>query len=146
MPHLHTNQHANAARCAMEQKMQEERQRRARKEREEANLTADALRAILKEERIRMSRIAGELAQLKSMAAASQLESEVIEEGRINNLMRRLDDVQQEKGRIILELEREEEMVRILLFALSSGNHEDCLTSGPSIPNPNSLLIRYKRS
>jgi BioD-like phosphotransacetylase family protein len=130
----------------MEQKMQEERQRRARKEREEANLAADALRAILKEERIRMSRIAGELAQLKSMAAASQLESEVIEEGRINNLMRRLDDVQQEKGRIICELEREEEMVRILLFALSSGYHEYCLTSALSIPNPNSLLIRYKRS
>jgi hypothetical protein len=36
----------------------------------------------------------------------------VLEEGRVNNLMRRLDVLQQEKGRIIVELEREEEMVR----------------------------------
>ena len=48
-----------------------------------------------------------------SLQAAVELQSEaeVIEEGRINGLMRRLDNMQQEKGRIILDLEREEEMV-----------------------------------
>ena len=48
---------------------------------------------------------------MKSTAVASQAEAEVFEEGRINCLMRRLDSLQKEKGRIIVELEREEEMV-----------------------------------
>ena len=42
----------------------------------------------------------------------SVAQAEVHEEGRINHLMRRLDTLQAEKGRIIVELEREEEMVR----------------------------------
>jgi len=42
---------------------------------------------------------------------AGQAEAEIREEGRINNLMRRLDGLQKEKGRIIIELEREEEML-----------------------------------
>jgi len=33
------------------------------------------------------------------------------EEGRINSLMRRLDGLKKEKGQIIVELEREEEML-----------------------------------
>lgn len=52
-----------------------------------------------------------ELAAYKSMAVVTQAEAEVVEEGRINCLMRKLDGVVKEKGRIVLELEREEEML-----------------------------------
>jgi hypothetical protein len=113
MPNLVMNAGAVAAKSAMEHTMQDERQRRIHHEKAELTMDATELRAILKDERIRMSRIAAELAQIKSTAVASQLESEVCEEGRINLLRRQLDSVQQEKGRIILELEREEEMVSI---------------------------------
>ena len=58
-----------------------------------------------------MSRLAADLAVLKSNAVQSQAEAEVNEEGRINCLLAHLDGLQQEKGRIIVELEREEEMV-----------------------------------
>jgi hypothetical protein len=96
----------------MEAAAAKERARTKEMEEEEKTLDVDALRGILKRERARMCRIAADLAGMKSTAVQSQLEAEVIEEGRINCLMRRLDTVQQEKGRIILELEREEEMVR----------------------------------
>ena len=105
---------------AMEAAATKERSRTKEMEEEESALDADALRGILKRERARMCRITADLAGMKSTAVQSQLEAEVIEEGRINCLMRRLDTVQQEKGRIILELEREEEMVRSLeLFEFS---------------------------
>lgn len=67
--------------------------------------------AALKRERQHSKDLVRELAVLKSIAVASTLEAEVHEEGRINCLMRRLDGLQKEKGRIIVELEREEEMV-----------------------------------
>ena len=41
----------------------------------------------------------------------SQANSEIEDESRMNALMRRLEKVQREKGKIIVELEREEEMV-----------------------------------
>ena len=81
-------------------------------EKEEVNLTADELRAVLKKERHRMARFAGDIAKLRNMAVQSQAEAEIHEEGRINGLMRRLETLQIEKGRIIVELEREEEMVK----------------------------------
>ena len=91
-----------------------ERKRAKEMAEKEVNLTAEELRDILKKERHRMGRIAADLAALKATAAQSQLEAEMIEEGHINCLLRRMDDLQQEKGRIIVELEREEEMVRRL--------------------------------
>lgn len=100
-------------RKAMEAAAATERTRSKRLEEDEKELNADELRAVLKRERARMGRIAADLAAMKSSAVQSQLEAEVIEEGRINCLMRRLDTVQKEKGRIIVELEREEEMVRL---------------------------------
>mmetsp|Transcript_23610 Transcript_23610/g.27304 ORF Transcript_23610/g.27304 Transcript_23610/m.27304 type:complete len:374 (-) Transcript_23610:123-1244(-) len=82
-----------------------------KKENENKELTLDDMKLVLKKERSRSVKLAGELAAMKSMAVASQAEAEVCEEGRINGLMRRLDCVQKEKGRIIVELEREEEML-----------------------------------
>eukprot|EP00545_Synedropsis_sp_CCMP1620_P003239 CAMPEP_0119006348 /NCGR_PEP_ID=MMETSP1176-20130426/2247_1 /TAXON_ID=265551 /ORGANISM="Synedropsis recta cf, Strain CCMP1620" /LENGTH=282 /DNA_ID=CAMNT_0006958257 /DNA_START=102 /DNA_END=950 /DNA_ORIENTATION=- len=111
MPNLVINGGSVAAKSAMEQAMQEERTRRICHERAEIHMDASQLRTILKDERIRMSRVAAELAQIKSTAVSSQLESEVCEEGRINLMRRQMENVQQEKGRIILELEREEEML-----------------------------------
>lgn len=111
MPNLVMNGGSVTAKSAMEHTMQEERKRRISHEKLEIHMDASQLRAILKDERIRMSRIAAELAQIKSTAVSSQLESEACEEGRINLLRRQMENVQQEKGRIILELEREEEML-----------------------------------
>jgi hypothetical protein len=85
---------------AMDHAAASERERAKTLEQTEVDLSADELRHVLKQERYRMGRV------------QSQFEAEVIEEGRINGLMRRLDILQQEKGRIIVELEREEEMVR----------------------------------
>lgn len=96
---------------AMEHASALERERAKKMEQEEVNMTADELRQVLKKERYRIARFAADLAALKATAVQSQLEAEVIEEGRINGLMRRLDHLQQEKGRIIVELEREEEML-----------------------------------
>ena len=81
-------------------------------------MTADELRVILKWERARMSKIAADLAALRAAAVQSQAEAEVHEEGRINCLMRRLECLQQEKGRLIVELEQEEEMVRVSMHGL----------------------------
>lgn len=104
---------------AMEAAVQKERERTKAMEKEEANLTAEELRSVLKRERHRMARVAADLAAMRSMAVQSVAQAEVCEEGRINTLMRRLDSVQAEKGRIIVELEREEEMVcAALLFCL----------------------------
>jgi glycyl-tRNA synthetase beta subunit len=100
----------------MEAAVHSERMRAKEKEKEEENMTADELKAVLKRERSRMSKISADLAALRSAAGQSQAEAEVHEEGRINNLMRRVECLQQEKGRIILELEREEEMVRDLVL------------------------------
>lgn len=84
------------------------------KKESEADLTVEDLKLILKRERSRSSKLVGELAAMKSMSVASQAEAEIGEEGRINGLMRRLDCLQKEKGRIIVELEREEEMVGVV--------------------------------
>jgi predicted exporter len=100
-----------AAHKAMEAAVAAERQRAHAMEANEADLTADEVRQVLKRERWRMGKLAADLAALRATAVQSQLEAEVLEEGRINHLMRRLDHVQQEKGRLIVELEREEEMV-----------------------------------
>jgi hypothetical protein len=100
---------------AMEAAATKERARTKQLEEEEKDLDVDELRKVLKRERVRMCRIASDLAAMKSTAVQSQLEAEVIEEARVNCLMRRLETVQQEKGRIIVELEQEEEMVSWLL-------------------------------
>lgn len=84
-------------------------------EAKEKDLGADELRVILKQERHRMAKFAADLAKHKMLTVQSQLESEIMEEGRVNGLMRRLEELQLEKGRIVFELEREEEMVRSLL-------------------------------
>ena len=97
----------------MEAASAKERIRARACEEEEAGLGVDELRSILKRERYRMAKMAADLASLRATSVQSQFEAEVLEEGRINGLMRRLDVLQQEKGRIILELEREEEMVRM---------------------------------
>ena len=96
---------------AMEAAVQAERKRNKEMEQDEKNMTAEELRAVLKRERHRMSRFAADLARLRSAAVQCQAEAEIHEEGRINGLMRRLESLQIEKGRIIVELEREEEMV-----------------------------------
>jgi hypothetical protein len=74
-------------------------------------LSSSDFKLLLKKERNRNVQLVGELTALKSQAVASQAEAEVCEEGRIMGLMRRLDSLQKEKGRIIVELEREEEML-----------------------------------
>jgi hypothetical protein len=114
MPFLtpdHTEQ-----RKAMEAAASAERQRAKELEIKEAGKTLEELRLVLKRERQRMGRIAGDLAAMRTVAGHSQLEAEVMEEGRVNSLMRKMDKIQEEKGRIILELESEEEMVRIFVL------------------------------
>ena len=74
---------------------------------------------MLKRERQRMFRFVADLAKLRNAAVQCQAEAEIHEEGRINGLMRRLESLQIEKGRIIIELEREEEMVRKSWFMFS---------------------------
>ncbi|KAL7564830.1 hypothetical protein ACA910_021086 [Epithemia clementina (nom. ined.)] len=96
---------------AMEAAVASERKRAKELEVEEAHMTADELRTVLKTERRRTAKILADLAAFRLAAVELQLEAEVIEEGRINGLMRRLDYLQQEKGRIIFDLEREEEML-----------------------------------
>jgi Uncharacterized conserved protein H4 (DUF2046) len=93
--------------------IQAERIRARNLEKEEIKMDADQLRAVLKQERHRMSRFAGDLAKLKNTSVVHQAEAEMMEEGRINGLMRRVEALQLEKGRIIVELEQEEEMVRL---------------------------------
>ena len=111
LPHEHS-----AQRKAMESAIMAERKRAKELEINELNLNADEMRAVLKRERHRMGRIAGELAALKAASAQSQLEAEVTEEGRINTLMRRMDHLKRDKGRIIVELENEEERVRDVMM------------------------------
>jgi hypothetical protein len=96
----------------MEAASAKERARAKLCEAEEARMGPDELRAVLRRERHRSAKAAADLAALRASSVQSQFEAEVLEEGRINTLMRRLDGLQQEKGRIIVELEREEEMVR----------------------------------
>lgn len=106
--------YTKAIKIAVDNAISQEKDRIRNLEKTEENLSVEELHQILKKERHRTCKIVGELASMKSMAVASQAEAEVCEEGRINGLMRRLDGLQKEKGRIILELEREEEMVREL--------------------------------
>jgi hypothetical protein len=61
---------------------------------------------------------------------SSQAEAEAYEEGRINCLMRRLSSLAKEKGRLIVELEQEEEMV---------GHFQSLLLS--CAPTPSFFLI-----
>lgn len=125
---------------AMEAAAAKERQRSKELEEQELNLSADRLREILKQERHRMARMAADLAKFRSTAVQSQLEAEMIEEGRINGLMRRLEYLQQEKGRIIVELEREEEMVRLISFSERTLRYLLLILAAYSSP------IHYKRS
>lgn len=114
---------------AMEAAVQKERERTKEMEKQEADLNADEIRTVLKRERHRMARMAADLASMRSMAVQSVAAAEVSEESRINNLMRRLDTLQAEKGRIIVELEREEEMVSrpVFLYYLVVIQHDlDC--------------------
>ncbi len=99
---------------AMETAIVAERKRAKEMQCLEETMTGDELRAVLKQERHRMSQLAADLAKHRTMTVQCQLEAEVLEEGRVNGLMRRLEELQLEKGRIIIELEQEEEMVRWL--------------------------------
>ena len=112
--HYPPSHNQNEFQKAMDEAVKQERQRRMEREAEEKDLSADELRCILREERLRMSKMASDNARLKVVAVQCTMESEVMEEGRINTLMRRLENLQFEKGRIINELEREEEMVSML--------------------------------
>lgn len=104
-----------AQQSAMDAALAHEKQRIQNLELQEREYTTlDEFRAALKRERQHSKHLAMELASLKCVAVTSTLEAEIHEEGRINCLMRRLDGLQKEKGRIILELEREEEMVRFV--------------------------------
>lgn len=118
MPFMPNLSHNGPTHAAMEAAVHAERVRRQEKEKEEQNMTADELRAVLKRERSRMSKIQADLAAMRAAAVQSQAEAEVHEEGRINSLMRRVECLQQEKGRIIVELEREEEMVCVAVYRL----------------------------
>ena len=100
-------------RKAMEEAAAAERTRAKELEEQELQMTADELRAVLKKERHRTAKVQADLAALRSVTVQQQFQAEVLEEGRINALCRRMDDLQEEKGRIILELEREEEMVSV---------------------------------
>jgi hypothetical protein len=112
--------------------MQQEKARAEELQALEMDMDVDELKRALKKERAHSSRLAVDLATLRSAAVQSQADAEVHEEGRINGLMRRLEGLQQEKGRIIFELEREEEMVRstcrIQYNILSSDNHQITLS------------------
>lgn len=118
MPFL-TPDHAEQ-RKAMETAAAAERQRSKDLEITEAAFTTAELHSVLKRERQRMARMAGELAAMRTVAGHSQLEAEVMEEGRINAIMRKMDRIQEEKGRIIVELESEEEMVRLMVGCVCS--------------------------
>lgn len=109
-------------RRAMEAAAAKERQRAKQLEEEEKDLSADQLREILKRERHRTAKIQADLTGLRFGTVQQQLEAEVIEEGRINGLMRRLDMLQEEKGRIIVELEREEGLCSLILCTLTVVN------------------------
>lgn len=74
-------------------------------------MDAAELRVALKRERAYSGRVAADLAAMKSATVSSQAEAEAFEEGRINSLMRRLEGLYKEKGRMLVELEREEEKV-----------------------------------
>lgn len=95
----------------MEHAVAAERRRAKEMEAKEADLSADELRQILKEERHRMAGFARTIADLRSTAVECQSQAEIHEEGRINSLLGRLETMQVEKGRIVNELEREEEML-----------------------------------
>jgi wobble nucleotide-excising tRNase len=95
----------------MDQAVALERKRSKEMEEQEKDLDADQLRKILKQERQRMAGMARTIADLKSTAVQCQSEAEIHEEGRINCLLGRLETMQIEKGRIVNELEREEEML-----------------------------------
>lgn len=77
-----------------------ERQRVQTLHAKERYMTADELRLVLKQERHRTGRMAADL-------AACRAEAESIEEG--HALLRKMDRLKEEKGRILLELELEEE-------------------------------------
>lgn len=96
---------------AVDHALEAERSRIKDLEAKEKDMGADALRIQLKRERQHSTRLACDLAALWSSAVQSQANSEIEDESRMNALMRRLEKVQREKGKIIVELEREEEMV-----------------------------------
>jgi hypothetical protein len=100
------------SRKAIEAAAQAERLRAKEMEQTEKEMTAEDLRFVLKRERNRMARFAADLALLKIALVQCNAEAEIHEEGLINGLMRSVENLQLEKGRIIVELEQEEEMVR----------------------------------
>ena len=109
-----TNSHM-AMKQAVESALSTERSRIRTLEEAEASLSLEELRHVLKRERLHSLHLTGELAAIKSALVTCQAEAEIHEEGRINTLMRRvhnqMESMQREKERIIVELEREEEML-----------------------------------
>ena len=109
----HPSRHSPPSNPTIEQALQTERARIRNLEKIESSssLTTSDLRCALKKERLHSLKLTHDLATLKSQAIQSQAQAEVHEEWAINGLLRRLECLQAEKGRIIVELEREEEML-----------------------------------
>ena len=95
----------------MEGAIVKERRRVKELEMLEEGMSAEQLRRRLRSERRRVATLAAELAKQKMMMVHSELQAEMVEEGRINALIRRLEEVDFQKGQKIHELEQEEEMV-----------------------------------
>ena len=95
----------------MEGAIVKERRRVKELEMLEEGMSAEQLRRRLRSERRRVATLAAELAKQKMMMVHSELQAEMVEEGRINSLIRRLEEVDFQKGQKIHELEQEEEMV-----------------------------------
>lgn len=102
-------------RNSIEMASSKERQRIKECEFNEMNINnIDELKHILKKERYRTMNLILELNTLKCISTSNQLQAEVLEENRINTLMKHINTFQHDKEHIIIELEREEEMVRFI--------------------------------
>lgn len=73
--------------------------------------TLDEFRAALKRERRRSARLAADLAIHRWDAVSVQAAAEVTEESRVNALVRHMTRMKEERSRLIVELEREEECI-----------------------------------
>jgi hypothetical protein len=110
---------------AMEGAIVKERRREKELETQEESMTAEELRVRLRAERHRMAKLAAELAKHKMITVHSELEAEMVEEGRVNGLIRRLEEIQIEKGQMFHEPEGDEAMVGPPLEQVRQRNNKD---------------------
>jgi hypothetical protein len=100
---------------AMEEAASLERRRIHQLEQEEQELqSAEEFRRLLKQERHRSIQLQMDLAAAKQHLKQLAQSQEIQQEGRINQLVNRVDQIQQEKERLLVDLQREEEMVSFL--------------------------------